>query len=91
MVRISIFVAITASGVFSSWPASVMKRFCFSMLSASGITAFFDVNRINKNAARVPRRPTAAVIMRRSDKLFASIVQSRSETTVVPSAPERTR
>ena len=39
---ISVFADMTARGVFSSWLALVMKRFCFSSFSMNGWISFFE-------------------------------------------------
>ena len=41
-------VAITVSGVFSSWLASVMNCFCFSTLFIVGSMAFLEKNQISR-------------------------------------------
>ena len=59
-----------ASGVFISWPASVMNCFCRAMLSAIGLMARFESSITARNAASQQPAPansesTATVSMER--------------------------
>ena len=76
-------------GVLSSWPASVINRFCFSQLSEKGLPIRPESRTSSKNTSSEPAADTRMQLVSRAPKLSRLRPQSRNSSMTSSSLSHR--